>query len=98
LKDKEDGTTTKRVGIKLLDKGVAREGCGIFSKEGEKIGHLTSGGFSPTLQEAIGQGYVAVTEADAGTIVFIDVRGKHLKAEVAEMPFVTPKVKSAKAA
>lgn len=98
LKDKEDGTMIKRVGIKLLDKGVAREGCALFSKEGEKIGVLTSGGFSPTLQEAIGQGYVAATESDPGTIVFVDVRGKHLKAEVAAMPFVTPKVKSSKAA
>lgn len=83
----------KRVGIVLLDKGIAREGADILNKEGIKIGVLSSGGFSPSLKYAVGQGYVPSEYAAEGTDVSVVVRGTPLPARVAKMPFVQPRTK-----
>jgi aminomethyltransferase len=63
---------------------------------GEKIGELTSGGFSPTLKQAIGQGYVESAYAANGTKLFVNVRGRNIPAEVCTLSFVAAKTKSAK--
>lgn len=86
----------KRVGIEITGKGIAREGAEIKSEAGEVIGALTSGGFSPTLNKAIGQGYVPVSYTNEGQNIMICVRGRDIPAKVVKMPFVTPKTKSMK--
>ena len=86
----------KRVGIKLIDKGVAREGADIRNEADEVIGALTSGGHSPTLKASIGQGYVPIEYAAPGTKIFVTVRGRNIAAEVAQMPFMPAKTKSSK--
>ncbi len=96
VRELEQGTARKRVGIRLLDKGVAREGAAILNESGEKVGELTSGGFSPSLKESIGQGYIETSLAQPGQKIFVDVRGRKITAEVAKMPFVEPKTKSMK--
>lgn len=83
----------QRVGIKLTDKGIAREGSEIFTLSGEKLGDLTSGGFSPTLNEAIGQGYIDPTRAKLGDKVLVRVRGRDIAGVIAPMPFVPAKTK-----
>ena len=91
-----NGTERKRVGVKLLDKGIAREGAEILDQDGKAIGALTSGGFSPTLKEAIGQGYVQTEHASAGTRIQVNVRGRNIPAEVHKMPFIPAQTKSMK--
>ncbi len=86
----------KRVGVKLTGKGVAREGAELRNEKDEVIGTLTSGGFSPTLDCSIGQGYVPIELAGAGTKILVNVRGRNIEAEIANMPFVTAKTKSPK--
>lgn len=86
----------KRVGVKLLEKGVAREHSEIRNLNDEKIGELSSGGFSPSLQIGVGQGYVPVECAAAGTKIFVNVRGRNIAAEVATMPFLPARTKTAK--
>lgn len=86
----------KRVGVRLIDKGVAREHAEIRNMNDEKIGELSSGGFSPSLQVSIGQGYVPIDYAQAGTKIFVNVRGRNIAAEIATLPFMPPKTKSAK--
>lgn len=86
----------KRVGVKLTGKGIAREGAEIRSMQDKKIGELTSGGYSPTLECAIGQGYVPIEYAEKGTSVLINVRGRNIEAEITPMPFVSAKTKSTK--
>ena len=98
LKDKQSGVDRKRVGFKLLDKGVAREGAEIRNGHGEKLGMLTSGGHSPILKGGIGQGYIQSKLAVPGTMVFINVRDRNIPAEVTPMPFIQPKTKSMKKA
>ncbi len=83
----------KRVGFKLVDKGIAREGAEIRTMRDEVIGTVTSGTFSPTLKQSIGQGYVPVEYAAEGTQVLVHVRGNNILAEIVKMPFVQPKVK-----
>lgn len=95
VKEKAEGTSKKRVGIQLVDRGIAREGAEIYSMKGEKIGALTSGGFSPSLKESIGQGYVPIEFSAAETEVFVRVRGKDIRAIIQNMPFINPKTKSA---
>jgi aminomethyltransferase len=89
-----NGAPRKRVGVKLTDKGIAREGAEIYALTGEKLGDLTSGGFSPTLNEAIGQGYVEISHANVGTEILIRVRGRDIKAVICDLPFVKPKTKT----
>ncbi|MGQ0526419.1 MAG: glycine cleavage system aminomethyltransferase GcvT [Alphaproteobacteria bacterium] len=91
----EKGASRKRVGIKLLDKGVAREGAEIRNQQDEIVGMLTSGGFSPSLKESIGQGYISAALARAGEKIFVNVRGRNIAAEVARLPFIPAKTKRA---
>ncbi|MGH1404900.1 MAG: glycine cleavage system aminomethyltransferase GcvT [Alphaproteobacteria bacterium] len=92
----KEGVSRKRVGILLTGKGIAREGAEIRNANDEVIGTLTSGGFSPTLEKAIGQGYVPIEYAQEGTEVLINVRGRNIEAQVAKMPFIAAKTKSMK--
>lgn len=95
-KERAEGTTRKRVGFRLLDKGIAREGAVILNEREEEIGRSTSGGFSPSLEQAVGQGYVTSGDSAPGTKIFLNVRGRNIAAEVTPMPFITPKTKSMK--
>ncbi len=82
-----NGASSKRVGLKLEGRQPAREGAEIYQGD-KKIGVITSGGFSPSLQMPIAMGYIDVAAAADGTAVEIDVRGKRLAARVSPMPFV----------
>lgn len=95
LKELQGGVSRKRIGVRLKDKGVAREGAEIRDEQDRKIGVLTSGGFSPTLKESIGQGYVETAYAAPGKKIFVNVRGRNIGAETCAMPFVQAKTKSA---
>jgi aminomethyltransferase len=96
MEELENGASRKRVGIMITGRGVAREGAEVFDESGEnQIGVLTSGGFSPTLQKAIGQAYIETAQADAGTKINIRVRGRDIEAEITNMPFVQAKTKKA---
>jgi aminomethyltransferase len=89
----KDGADIKRVGIKPLGRAPAREGVEVQNAAGETIGLVTSGGFGPTVNGPIAQGYVAKAFAKAGTPLKLIVRGKALDAEVATLPFVPNRYK-----
>lgn len=86
----------KRIGIILTGKGIAREGAEILNLSGENIGVLSSGGFSPSLKQSIGQGYVPIEYAAEGTDIQVNIRGNFIPAKIAKMPFLKPKTKSGK--
>lgn len=83
----------KRVGVILTGKGIAREGAEILNMSGEKIGSLSSGGFSPTLKQSIGQGYVPIEYATICTDIQVSVRGNLIPAKIDKLPFLKPKTK-----
>ncbi|MBS1681096.1 MAG: glycine cleavage system aminomethyltransferase GcvT [Bacteroidetes bacterium] len=88
-KQKEDGVKKKLVGFKMVDKGIPRHDYQIKDAEGNEIGKVTSGTMSPMLNIGIGLGYVAVAHAAVDSQIFIDVRGKGLKAVVSKLPLIS---------
>ena len=87
---KEKGTTNKLVGFELIDRGIPRTGHDIVTENGNIVGKVTSGTQSPSLNKAIGLGYVPVENASEGSTIHIKVRNKVLAARVIKLPFYTP--------
>jgi aminomethyltransferase len=87
-KQKAAGVTQKLVGFEMVDKGIPRHDYVIKDAQGEVIGRVTSGTQSPSLQKAIGLGYVKTAFAVQDTEIFIEVRDKLLKAKVVKVPFL----------
>lgn len=74
------------VGFRMVGRGIARHGYAI--SDGERvIGEVTSGGPSVALDSNIGLGYVAACFSAVGSRIKIDIRGRLVEAEVAELPF-----------
>ena len=88
LAELENGPAQKRVGLNVEGRQPVREGALILDPEGEEVGRVTSGTFSPTLQRPIAMGYVAPHLAETGTAVTLEQRGKLFQGTVAAMPFV----------
>ncbi len=87
-KQKTEGVTKKLVGFEMVDRGIPRHDYQIADAQGNIIGKVTSGTQSPTLNIAIGMGYVNKEFAKADTEIFIIIRDKAIKAKVAKMPFL----------
>jgi aminomethyltransferase len=85
---KETGVQRKLIGFKMVDKGIPRHDYAIKDAQGSTIGKVTSGTQSPMLNIGIGLGYVDAAFSAPGTDVFIEVRGKLLKAQVSKVPFI----------
>ena len=85
---KEQGVDEKFVGVRLLERGVPRGGYAVTDGDLTRVGKLTSGTMSPTLDEPIGLGYLHESYADAGTEVSVVVRGDEKRAEVVVPPFL----------
>ena len=81
------GLSRLRVGLRVKEGAPAREGAEILH-DGAIVGHVTSGGFSPSLSAPIAMGYVPPALAEPGTPLSVVVRGKAQAAEVAPLPFV----------
>ena len=90
LKQKAEGSKWKRVGIVMLSQGIPRAGFEVYSMNGEKIGQLTSGTFSPLLRVGIGMGYVEPSQSLKDTLVNVNIRGKMSKAKVSAFPLYDP--------
>jgi len=80
--------TVKRVGFVMDKSGIPRHGADIKDAEGNVIGNVTSGTFSPNKKIGLGMAYVKAKHAKVGTKIDIDVRGKNFPASVTKMPFV----------
>lgn len=87
LAQKEVGVKNKLVGFEMIDRGIPRHDYPIVDQDGNEIGKVTSGTQSPSLQKAIGMGYVDKNFAKEGTDIFIDIRNNKIKARVVKFPF-----------
>ncbi|ADG98550.1 glycine cleavage system T protein [Segniliparus rotundus DSM 44985] len=91
--EKEQGPRRKLFGLKALESGVPRRGYPV-RKGDEAIGEVTSGTFSPTLKTGVALALVDAAHAVAvGDQVGIDVRGRELRCEVVDLPFVQSNVR-----
>lgn len=86
-KQKEQGVERLLTGFKMIDRGIPRQGYELVDAEGNKIGVVTSGTQSPSLSQGIGLGYVKKEFSGPGSEIFVDIRGRKLKAEVVKLPF-----------
>jgi aminomethyltransferase len=86
LKQREQGIGRKLAGFEMRGRGIPRHGYPIWA-EGRQVGVVTSGTFAPTLEKAVGLGYVPVALAAVGSKIEIDIRGQRVPAEVVETPF-----------
>lgn len=95
LEQLQGGTKVKRVALLPIDRAPMREGCMLFetAESNSSIGHITSGGFSPTLQKPISLAYIQSELATEGREICADVRGKRMFATVIRPPFVSTKYK-----
>ncbi len=76
----------KLIGIEIIGKAIARKGCEIF-KDGNLIGYVTSGSWSPTLQKPIALGYVKTEYSDLNQKIEILIRGKSFKGIISKKAF-----------
>jgi len=81
------GCSTKRVGLLGLERVPVREGAPIVDAHGRKLGRVTSGTLSPTLNEPIAMAYLAANHALPHHEVYAEVRGKRQPMRVSAMPF-----------
>jgi aminomethyltransferase len=88
LAEQENGPPQKRVGFEVDGRQPVREGALVLDGEGNEVGRITSGGFSPSLQRPIAMGYVASHLAEPGTALKLEQRGKLFDARIVAMPFV----------
>ena len=87
LKQKKEGISKKLIGFKMLEKGIPRKDYDILNNENEKIGFVTSGTMSPSLNIGIGLGYVNIENSALETEIFIQIRKNRKKALIVNTPF-----------
>lgn len=89
-KQKEEGVKRKLIGFEMKERGIPRHGYLIADANGNIIGEVTSGTQSPSLQKAIGMGYVQTEFAKEGSDLQIMIRDKGVQAAVVKFPFLKP--------
>jgi aminomethyltransferase len=81
------GVRQKLVGFEMLERGIPRHDYLIKDASGNTIGKVTSGTQAPSLNKAIGMGYVATAHAAVDSEIFIDIRNSLVKAKIVKAPF-----------
>jgi aminomethyltransferase len=84
---KAAGVSKKLVGFEMLERGIPRHDYLIKDATGNTIGKVTSGTQAPSLNKAIGMGYVATEYAAVDSEIFIDIRNSLVKAKIVKAPF-----------
>ena len=87
VRQRAEGTEEKIVAFKAVGRGIPRHGYALMDADGNRIGEVTSGTFSPTLKEGIGMGYVTSALAKPDKQIFIAMRGKSVEAQTVKPPF-----------
>lgn len=84
---KQNKPDRKLVGFEMIERGIPRHDYEIVDATGNTIGKVTSGTQSPSLQKAIGLGYVKSDFSVIGSEIFINIRNNPVKAQVVKLPF-----------
>lgn len=90
-----EGPLQRRVGLRPEGRAPIRAGVPLFKADTDHsaVGHVSSGGFGPTVGAPVAMGYLPTALAKPGTRLWGEVRGKRLPAEVVSLPFVAPRFK-----
>lgn len=84
---KQAGVSRRLVGFEMIDRGIPRHDYQILNQDGDVIGKVTSGTQAPSLQKAIGLGYVSTEFSKEGSEIYIKIRDNKVKAQVVKFPF-----------
>jgi aminomethyltransferase len=87
LKQKNEGVERRLKGFVMKDRGIPRQHYEVVDQAGNRIGEVTSGTMSPMLRQGIGMAYLNKGYWKTGSEIFIRIRNKDLRAEVADLPF-----------
>jgi aminomethyltransferase len=87
---RREGTAERLAPFAIEGPGIPRQGNAVLV-DGEEVGTVTSGTFSPSLEVGIGMAYVRAYLAELGTAVEIDVRGRRRPARIGSKPLYQPK-------
>ena len=85
-KQAKEGIQQKLIGLKLKGRAIARKGYQVFSED-KAIGKITSGSWSPTLNEAIALAYVPMEYSKIGSTLLIEIRDKQSPATIVKKSF-----------
>ena len=92
----KNGVAKRLIGLKMLDKSIARHGYEVFYNN-EKIGVITSGGISPIRGDNIALAYIKnLDNLTVGSTIQVSIREKLHNAEIVKRPFVEKKNKTNK--
>jgi aminomethyltransferase len=87
LKQKAEGLKRKLVGFEMIDRGIPRLEYKVCNAQGEEIGIVRSGTFGPSLNKSVGTAWVKTEYSKMDSEIYIEIRGKLVKAMVVKMPF-----------
>jgi aminomethyltransferase len=93
LAEKEAGPGRLLWGLRATGRGIPRPGMAVLGADGERIGEVTSGTFSPTLRTGIGLALLDAGRAEDGVELAVDVRGRRQEVTVVKPPFVPSHVR-----
>lgn len=83
-----DKAERMRVGLLIDGRQPVREGADVVDADGNIIGAVTSGGFSPSLERPIAMAYVPAALAATGSTILLRQRNKIISSTVTDMPFI----------
>jgi aminomethyltransferase len=81
------GPQRKLVGLEIVERGIARDGYGVFDGAGKQLGYVTSGSPAPFLKKNIALAYLPLDAGSVGAEVFVQVRSNMVRAQVVPIPF-----------
>jgi aminomethyltransferase len=85
--EKAEGPKRKLIAFELNERGIPRHGYDIVDRQGNKIGIVTSGTMSPSLNKGIGLGYVPAHLAEIESTIYIQIRKHNIPATIVKLPF-----------
>lgn len=91
-KQKSEGLKRKLVGFEMTERGIPRSHYQVYA-DGKKIGYVTTGSLSPTLNKNIGLALLDIDYTKEGTEIEVEIRNKRVKAKIIKKPFYTKKYK-----
>ncbi|HUV29218.1 MAG TPA: glycine cleavage system aminomethyltransferase GcvT, partial [Anaerolineales bacterium] len=89
LKQKLEKSGRVLVGFELVERGLAREGYPVLLN-GEEIGSVSTGMYSPTTSRYLGMAFVPREFSKIGTEIYVQIRNKAVKAKIIKRPFYLP--------
>ncbi|HKW76224.1 MAG TPA: glycine cleavage system aminomethyltransferase GcvT [Terriglobales bacterium] len=84
---KAEGLKRTLVGLEAVERGIPRDGYKVSDTNGNQIGYVTSGSYSPFLKKNIALAYVSPSHAEIGREVLVEIRGQNVKCKVVPTPF-----------